>query len=113
MPGAGLTLTKRPKSNIPGLSSKSLAIETIKKESLKGKLVIKYGQKTQIRSLINNEVTQLFKGCQPTNSDLHALDSKLKKEVQLIYAKQDYIKPTNLLVDTRPLCYRDLWSAKD
>jgi hypothetical protein len=66
-----------------------------KREQLKGMLInkfkVKYGDKPQLSSYINNEVAKFLKNGRLTEANLQNLDTKINKEADLRDKKEDII----------------------
>lgn len=66
-----------------------------KREQLKGMLInkfkVKYGDKPQLSSYINNEVAKFLKNDRLTEHNLQGLDSKINREAELRGKKEDIL----------------------
>lgn len=77
-------------------SRREKLLDIQRREQLKGMLVnkfkLKYGDKPQIASYIDNEVARFLKNDRLTEDNLKRLDEKISKESELRDKKQDIIE---------------------
>merc|ERR1719183_1811137 len=90
-------MSQRPQSTKGGMTDKrrEKLMDIQKREQLKGMLInkfkVKYGDKPQLSSYINNEVAKFLKNDRLTEKNLQGLDSKINKEAELRDKKEDIL----------------------